>query len=267
VVRRSIVDSVPERSTAALRGFSPALSRSMVIGGLVASGVAFVLSLAVVDPSTLFLGPPLIAIASALVGTVIAVVTFPRRLARAFAAYSWLGRTEIDRFVARTGGPVPTRPADWDAWLVAYPPTPTFLLPRIELLAFAGRHEEARREMAAADAASAGSAGERASLRQYVDWLQTGSLDLTELTTAVAPLPAGSRDRQIGETSLALAQSRDRFMAGDPEWYAPLEAARSTLGSAPTGVVLRDTWRPVAAAYALIGLAVSLIVSLSRLLL
>ena len=267
MARRSILDSVPERSTAALRGFSPALRRSMVIGGLVASGVAFVLSLAVVDPSTLFLGPPLIAIASAFVGTGIAVVAFPRRLARAFAAYSWLGRTEIDRFVSRTGGPVPTRPADWDAWLVAYPPTAAFLLPRIELLAFAGRHEEARREMEAADAANAGTAGERASLRQYVDWLETGSLDLTELTTAVAPLPAGSQDRQMGETSIALAQSRDRFMAGDPEWFAPLEAARSTLGSAPTGVVFRDTWRPVAAAYLLIALAVSLVISLSRLLL
>jgi hypothetical protein len=71
----------------------------------------------------------------------------------------------------------------------------------------------------------------------------------------------------MGETSIALAQSRDRFMASNPEWFAPLEAARSALGSAPTGVVLRDTWRPVAAAYALIALAVSLVVSLSRLLL
>ena len=264
MARRSIVDSVPDRSTATLRGFSPALNRSFVIGGLAAAGVAIVLSLTVVELSTSFLGPPLIALGSAVVGTIVAVVAFPRRLAPAFAAYSWLGRTEVDRFEARTGGPVPVRAADWDSWLQMYPPTPTLLLPRVELLAFAGRYEAARQEMAAADAADAGTAVERATLRQYIDWLETGSLDLTVLAAAVATLPAGSPDRQMGETSIALAQARDRFMAGDPDWFAPLEAARSRLGSAPTTVVFRDTWGRVAVAYVVLAFGVSLLVWLSR---
>ena len=135
MARRSIVDSVPDRSTATLRGFAPALNRSFVIGGPAAAGVATVLSLTVVDLSTSFLGPPVIALGSTLVGFVV-----------------------------------------------------------------------------------------------------------------------------------ALAESRDRFMAGDPEGLAPLEAARSSLGSAPTAVILRDTWLPVAAAYLLIGFAASMVVSLSRLL-
>jgi hypothetical protein len=152
-----------------------------------------------------------------------------------------------------------------ETWVRTHPPTPALLLPRAEVLAFAGRHEEALQEMAAAEAANAGSAVERASLRQYVEWLETGSLDLTGLSAAVAPLPAGSDERRMGEASVALAASRDRFMAGDPEWFAPLESARSSLGSAPTAVILRDTWLPVAAAYLLIALAISLVISLSRL--
>jgi hypothetical protein len=266
VVRRSIVDSVPQRSTATYRGFLPALNRSTVIGGIVSFVIAIALSLAVGDPPTLFFGSALIAVASASAGTIVAVASFPRRLGRAFAAYSWLGRLEVDRFKARTGGPVPVRPSAWDPWLEMYPPTPTLLLPRIELLAFAGRYEQARQEMAAADAANAGSAAERATLRQYIDWLDSGSLDLTELATVVATLPTESQDRAMGETSIALAESRDRFMAGDRDWFRPLEAVRARLGSAPTRVVLRDTWRRAASAYALVALVISSIVLVSRLL-
>ncbi len=230
------------------------------------AAAAVVLSLLVAGPSTLILGPPVIAIVAAFIGTVGAIVAFPRRLARAFGAYSWLGRTEVDRFQARTGGRVPIRPADREAWLERSPPTGPFVLPRTEMLAFVGRYAEARQEMEAADAAGAESAVERASLGQYIGWLETGSLDLTGLERAVAALPEGSEDRRMGETSMALAQSRDRFMTGDRDWYAPLEAARSALGSAPRSVVLRDTWRPIGVGYVLAAFAVSLLVSLSRLL-
>ena len=213
------------------------------------------------------LGPipePLVAapVAGA-VATVVAFLLVPRRVHRAFEAYSWLGRLELDRFQERIGGPVLTNAEQIDAWLAAHPPTPAVALPRVELLAFVGRYDDARRELATLEP-SPETAFERASLVQYIGWLETGAPGVDELRRAAGLVSQGVEAYRVADVTVALAEARDRSVRGDPEWFAPLEAVRPRLGLAPRGVVLRDTWAKADVAFTLVGLIAAIGASLLR---
>ena len=255
----------PERSTAIARAFSPVLQRSSVAGALVAATVASAWVWVRQE-----LGPipePLVAapVAGA-VATAVAFLLVPRRVHRAFEAYSWLGRLELDRFGERIGRPAPTSAGQIDAWLAAHPPTPTVLLPRVELLAFVGRYEDARRELAIVEPTSE-TAFERASLIQYIDWLETGAPGLDALRRAAGAVDKKSEARRVADVTVALAEARERVLREDPEWFAPLEAVRSRLGLAPRRVVMRDTWSKAGVAFTLVGFIAGMGASLLRVLL
>jgi hypothetical protein len=236
--------------------------------------VAGALVAATVAAAWIFLRPEFGPIPEPLVGapvagavaTAVAFLLVPLRVHRAFEAYSWLGRLELDRFQDRIGGHAPTNAEQIDAWLVAHPQTPAVVLPRVELLAFVGRYEDARRELATLEP-SEETAFERASLIQYIDWLETAAPGVDDLRRAAGTVGQGSEARHAADVTVALAEARERVVRDDPEWFAPLEAVRGRLGLAPRRVVLRDTWAKAGVAFTLVGFIAGMGASLLRFLL
>jgi hypothetical protein len=261
------LDSLPERSTATLRGFRRHLDRAAWAGSLVAIAIAIGMTL----PGSLDGWPTLsrltaITLLGSIGGTVASIVIVPRGILRAYAAYSWLGRREVDRFVARTGSRVPTSAEAIERWLAAHPSKPADALPRAEVLAFVGRFDDARAELAMLDGRNRGTSVdvERAVLAQYIDWLDTGRLDLANLDSVVGRVPAVSAEGRMGAVSIALARSRDAFMRGDPVWHQALADARAPLGREPRSIVIRDTWRPLVTTFVIAALGTHLVESALR---
>jgi hypothetical protein len=153
----------------------------------------------------------------------------------------------MDRFHQRTGGPVPTKPEDIDRWLASTPKTSATGTARVEVLAFVGRYDEARAELTTLQPIRPEDRFEVASLRQYVDWLETGTSDTTDLAATAAGLQPGSVARRMADVNLALADARVGFIERDPTWATALQNVRPSLGRAAAMVVFRDTWLKLAA--------------------
>ena len=201
------IERLPDRTVAMIHAFSPPMNRALLVGGVLAVVVAILMTPLVADVLPSPFQPVVTAAVGALVGVAGAFVSFPTRLRRTFEAYSWLGRTEMDRFVERTGGPVPVKPEDIERWLSATPSTSATRLARAEVLAFVGRYDDARAEIQTIEGRTPEDATELASLRQYIDWLESGTVDLEELTAAAASLPPGPTGRAIATATIALAEA------------------------------------------------------------
>jgi hypothetical protein len=257
------IEALPPRSVAIARAFSRPLNRSLVIGGVATIVVVTVMvGLGVYERVTWAIAPIVAAAIAGLVGLVVAILVLPAKIRRAFEAYSWLGHAEVERFRRRTGSPVPTKVEAMEAWLASNPPTMAMLLPRIEILAFLGRHTEARAELDKVTESRPEALFEIESLRQYIDWLEGGSTDLSALKAAAAALPTGSDARRAGAVTIAVAQTRILLVNGDANWTAPLERVRAELGRAPWRATLADTWRPIGFILVLVGLIAALVVPL-----
>ena len=258
------IEQLPDRTVAMIRAFSPALDRSLLVGGALAVAVGILgtplLATSLPTPLEVIVA----AVLGGLIGLVVAYGTFPAKLRRAFETFSWLGRAEVDRFQRRTGGPVPSKPEDVERWLVKTRSTPATRLPRAEILAFIGRYEQARAEIADLSSDSPEDAVEMASLRQYIDWLEHGTIDTSELAEAAAGLPPGTEGRAMAAVTIALAQARDRFIRRDPTWSEPLETARAPLGRAASMVALRDTWSKLGVLFFIAALIAAIVVLLLR---
>jgi hypothetical protein len=254
----------PDLSVAMVRAFAPVLERALLISGAIAVVIAILGTPLIIDRLPFPLGPVLVAAVGALIGTVAAYLSVPADLRRAFEAYSWLGRTEMDRFQARTGGPVPVKPDDIDRWLAATPPTPATRMARIEILAFVGRYDDARLELDGLGPTTPEHRFEAASLRQYVGWLETGVSDTAELSAAAVALPAGSLERRMAEVNLAVADARVGFMQRDRTWSTALQHVRPSLGRAAAAVAFRDTWLRFAGLSFALAAVVALVVLLLR---
>jgi len=256
--------SLPDRSLALARAFGGTRDRATSLGlvGAALMAVAFIAAIAIVDRVPSLPAQLAIAVAVAVVGVLVARSELPGPWLRAWEAYSWLGRREMDRFTARTGAGVPTRVADMAAWVDATPSSPVMRLPRSEILAFLGRFDDARRELAEVSADDPETQVEVVGLGQYIDWLEGGELELDGLRSAVEAVAQGSDRHLEGLVMIATAEARERAAAGDPAWFAPLTAVRDALGSAPRRVVWRDTWRPRAVLYFGIGLVGAILASL-----
>jgi hypothetical protein len=247
-----------------IRGFSPALNRSILVGGALAVAVGII---GTPFLATLLPTPVEVIVAAVLGGTIGLVagyLAFPAKLRRAFEAFSWLGRAEVDRFQQRTGGPVPSKPEDIDQWLLKNTSAPATRLPRAEILAFIGRYEQARAEIVGAPTDAPEEAAELASLRQYIDWLEHGTVDTSQLASAAGALPPGSEAKAIATVTIALAQARDGFIRRDPAWSVPLESARPALGRAASMVALRDTWLKLGGLFFVAALIAAIVVILLR---
>ena len=259
------LDAYPERSVAVVRAFRAPLNRSLIAGVVVAVGVALLLVGLRLDerfPGTI--GIVVIGLVGGLAGAVVGVLAMPARMRRVFEAYSWLGHREVARFRERTGGPVPVGRAAMDQWLATTPATPTMRLPRIELLAFVGQFDEARRELELVRPSTAELAFEVVALRQYLDWLEHDATDLAELRASIHAVRPGSVARLEGDATLALVEGRSRLVHGDPSWTEPLEGIRPMLGRAPWRATLADTWRPIAGVQLLAAVLTSLVATVLR---
>ena len=262
-------DALPERSVALARVFTRPLNRAVIVGGVVTVLLAATLTIMRIgDRVDASFGSIVIAALAALIGVAIAIATVPPRVRRAFEAYSWLGHAERQQFRERTGGPVPSKVAGMLDWLATTPSTPTMRLPRIELLAFVGRFDEARAELALAaptdGAATPEVAFELASLKQYIDWIEHGWTEVSAMREATEHLPADSFSRSLAEVTLAIAAARPLAQQAGADWTPPLVAVRARLGSAPWSATLRDTWWPIWIVYLFLGLLVSLAASVLR---
>lgn len=261
-----IARDFPDRSVTMLRGFGRVLDRAALVGGVAAVVVAVVIAVAL-SPTLPFLVAPIPgALVGAAVGLAAHRLLLPGDFLRAYEAFSWLGRAEMDRFEARTGSKVPVRRPDIERWLVDNPPSPAMQIGRIEFLAFLGRLDEARAELATMAVTGPQLAFERASLTQYIGWLTDGDARIDELRAEVAALPLDEHYRHAADVTIALADARERFTRGDPAWAQPLEDVRTSLGKAPAQVVFRDTVRPLATLYFTIALLVAAGASLLALL-
>ena len=263
------LDTLPERSVVIVRAFGGPLNRAVKVGGVVTVVVALGLVTAGVgDRVHELISPIVIGAVSALIGVAVGIATLPATTRRAFEAHSWLGSAEIRRFRERTGGPVPTKRAAMLDWLATTPSTPTMRLPRIELLAFVGQFDEARAELQRAtandQAVDPALAFELATLRQYVEWLEHGSTDLTALRESAGRLSTGSRARLESQVTLAIAAARPLAQRREPGWSEPLEAVRTTLGRGPWRATLSDMWRPTWFLYFVLGLASSMLALVLR---
>lgn len=258
------IERLTDRTVAMIRAFSPALNRALLVGGALAIAVGILgtplLATRLPTPVEVIVAATL----GGLVGLGAAYVAFPARLRRAFETFSWLGRAEVDRFQLRTGGPVPSKPDDIERWLVSTRSTPTTRLPRAEILAFFGRYDQARAEITDHSIDSPEDAVELASIRQYIDWLEHGTIDTNELAAAADALPPGTEGRAMATVTIALAESRDRFVRRDPNWSVPLESARPALGRAPSMVAWRDTWSKLGGLFFVAALIAAIVVLLLR---
>nr|MBA2373859.1 hypothetical protein [Chloroflexota bacterium] len=218
----------PDRSTALVRGFRLTIRRARLLGALVAVVAGASGGIVIGGRGPLLVAPLVAATFAAVVGMCVPAASVPRPLRRAYEAYSWLGRWEIDRFVERTGGPVPVRHGDIEAWLASHPSTPEMRLPRVELLAFIGRVDEAREELAAGAGETPEDVLEEAIMADYVGWLAGDPTDRLAIEAATARLPAESDDRRAGEVApaLARARARARYVDGDEDWTESLAAVR-----------------------------------------
>ena len=257
-----IARDFPERSTTMVRGFGRALDRATLAGGVAASASSALVSLAVGSTVSLAVGLIVGAVAGAAVGLVVARLLLPTRLLRAYEAFSWLGRAEMDRFTARTGSKVPVRRPDIERWLSENPPSPPMQVGRIELLAHIGRLDEARAELADLVGAGPDIAFDRVSLAQYIGWLSDGDARVDELREGFADLPLDEQYRHAADVTIAVAHARDRYMRADPAWFSSLERVRPSLGDAAARVIRRDTWRPLATMFLVIAFLAGVFVSL-----
>jgi hypothetical protein len=258
------IEQLPDRTVAMIRAFSPALNRSILVGGALAVAVGILVTPLLASRLPTPVDSIVAAILGGLIGLGAGYAAFPARLRRAFETFSWLGRAEVDRFQQRTGGPVPSKPDDIERWLVSTRSTPTTRMPRAEILAFIGRYDQARAEIADHSSDAPEDAAELASIRQYIDWLEHGTIDTTELAAAAAALPPGTEGRAMATVTIALAESRDRFIRRDPNWSVPLESARPALGRAPLMVAWRDTWSKLGGLFFVAALIAAIVVLLLR---
>jgi hypothetical protein len=261
-----IARDFPDRSTAMLRGFGRVLDRAAFIGGVVAVAVAVLLAAVLMMRLPFLVSPIVGALIGAAVGLAVDRLLLPGDFLRAYEAFSWLGRAEMDRFEARTGSKVPVRRPDIERWLADNSPSPAMQVGRIEFLAFLGRLDEARAELARMSVTGPELAFERASLAQYIGWLTDGDPRIDELRAAVADLPLDAHYRHAADITVALADARVRLVRADPTWASPLQDVRPSLGAAPAHVVWRDTFRPLAIVYFVIALLVAALASLLALL-
>jgi hypothetical protein len=190
-----IARDFPERSTTMIRGFGRVLDRAALVGGVAAVAVAVVIAVVLLTALPFLVSPIVGALVGAIVGLAAERLLLPGHFLRAYEAFSWLGRAEMDRFEARTGSKVPVRRPDIERWLADNPPSPAMHVGRIEFLAFLGRLDEARSELANMTVTGPELAFERASLVQYIGWLTDGDARVDELRSEIADLPLDAHYR------------------------------------------------------------------------
>jgi hypothetical protein len=209
--------------------------------GLTVSTVVLVLARGLGTPLQLALsGASMI-----LVATGVWLVAVPPRVGRAYAALKWLIRVERRIWRERAGRALPRTISGARRQIDALAGTPPSRPLRIELLAWFGRTDEARAELATWAPANPAEEAERAELQAHVAWCE-GAADLVaidELRTAIERLDDPS-DRTRFQVSLALARTRADIATGRDDAIEHLAAVHGLIapGSTASALALPYAW-------------------------
>src|SRR5829696_4825261 len=238
--------------------FGTAISRSLgrsIRVGLVASAASGAV-LGILLPGGIDGGLVVLVTAGAggLVGLVAAVLAMPRPERLAFESFSWLGRSELDRFRARTGSSTPTSTVEAAAWLADHPPSAATGLARVEILALLGRTGQAWAELEGPPPAGTDlDRVELAGLRSLVGFVEVGVVEQGEVDELVGRLDPRSPAGLEAAAVRALGESRARLERDEDTWWDPLVAVRSRLRRRATVITLRDTWSRLLVSFAMAG--------------
>ena len=177
----------------------------------------------------------------------IAVLTVPSlaqllvirgRTARAIEAFNVFALGEAEAYAAATGGKAPplTSPDRARRWLrrgEGYGSRH-----RIRVLIWTGELNAAAELIAAMRVSSAADAFHQSVLRQELEFVATGSMDLTEARIALESIPS-SHDRDLATVVLAFEEARLDVHHGR-DAFQRLADARAQLAGLPPGASIRD---------------------------
>jgi hypothetical protein len=201
-----------------------------------------------------------VAVLAAVVGTEIELRWIQPRVRPALEAYHWVGRSELARFRAATGQPVPTSMGAFRSWLARTPETDATRPYRVEMLTVLDRFDEAQAELDRIAPSVTLDGLKRETLAQELAWRQGAPADVASLvTTASAIGPADDPERLAADGLVAWWSSQVALAALDPSWRNPLAAYRGRLGAAAAGLHarsmrLRTLIVPLVLAVGLVGL-------------
>ena len=192
--------------------------------------------------------PPLLAVAVGVpVAAAVATETWyrvlSRRLRHAMDGFSVLGSYEAQRWKETTSSPIPTSLAAAQGWLDAHPETPQSQWARVELLAWAGRLDEARAAIERMPDDTPQDRLDRVVASTLVSWVADGEDSITELRAAAATFgQLGADERRIADAHVAYAEAQ-RAEASGHDWAQPLIALRNRV-EPQFRVWHRDMWWP-----------------------
>lgn len=231
-----------------------------VVGGIVAF-VATTLAVSLGSvvglpwPLTLLGGTALFAV----VATELFYLAYPRHARRAWAAFSYVGSTEMARWRAVTGMPAPATEAAMDAWLRDNQERPETRLYHAELLAVVGRVDEGRAMAERIVVDSPNEAFEKAALLDYIDWIDGAQVDFAaRLRDAERIGDEGSSERLFARGLATIGLARERAASGG-DWMSPLQELEEATGPAGWRMFRSDTYRRLLVQDLLIGLLVAML--------
>lgn len=264
--RAHVPPEIERRHLVLLRAFAALEMQRSVLAAIAGVGVvafvALVLARIHATGSQLVLAFLPTVVAFAAVTYALATAFRPRRVARAFEVYRWVGRHDWLAWRRRAGRRVPQSRAAAAAWLDAELRRPDAAirdqLPRIELYVWLGRIDDAARAADALPADRPWDQFERHLLRSFVAFCggtgDEGRGALEEARRAAEQL--SGPERRLAAAKLAVEDARRlAFREGlgtrrgvptasaDAPWLEPLVAVRDRLGPSLDGFLVRDLAR------------------------
>ena len=180
-----------------------------------------------------------LAITVMVVGTLAQLIVIRGDTARAIEAVNAWGLGEVAEYTARTGKRPPTNAfglSSMRRWLSKGEGHGTRL--RMRVLIWSGELNAAAEVIAALPTGTPVETFHRSLLRELLEFVATGSMDLAEPRAELERIPQ-SPDRDQAVLALALEESRLEHAAGRDPW-APLARARDQVSDLPKGASIRD---------------------------
>jgi hypothetical protein len=184
----------------------------------------------------------ILVVLSTVLGAEAYIRAMPAPAREAFEAFSWLGEWELAQIRALTGEGVPTNELAARRWLRVHPETAETRWLRVEMLTFAGRHDEAKAVAERMPNETPIERFDRAAAEDFADWYSGGDGDVGAMEDAAGMLhPADGDQRLRAEVAIAIARVRRQMAAGDDAIAAgqPLREVRKRLGRRADGQVGR----------------------------
>lgn len=167
----------------------------------------------------------------------------PARFKAAAETYVWLATTAETRWRDTFGdAPVPRTPESMRAFLDATPRSPETAYQRFGIYLALGELETARSEIEHMPVTAPVERYQRAAATWLLDFVNGGNASLEPLRMGAAAIDDAA-DRLEAEVEVALSEARVAVARGG-DWMTPAAAIRDRLGTEPSRLIWRLTWRP-----------------------